>query len=114
MERHAYRGPPAATIASMNLPTVTSAATTPSFLAPSLSWTSSIATMSGDARWSTMPAASLSNLLCGSVGSRFSTLYVATASSSFFCLRVTSGSVRPALTVPSWRAATVYVPAYWL
>ena len=49
---------------------------------PLLSWTSSSASTSGEASRSTMPVASSSNLAWSSAGERFSTLYVATDSSS--------------------------------
>ena len=50
ISRHSYAGPPAAWIAAISLASVWSAATTPSSVAPSLSWTSSTATRSGAAR----------------------------------------------------------------
>ena len=61
--------------------------------------------MSGDCRWSTIAAACAANV--PSVGSRFSTLYVATASSERDCLRVVSRSRPPAFTVPRVRAVSV-------
>jgi hypothetical protein len=59
---------------------VTLASTVESLMAPLLSCTSSSDTMSGERRLLTISAASASNFACGSVGSRFSTLSVATAS----------------------------------
>ncbi len=77
----------------------------PSFFAPLLSWISSRDTMSGDRRLFTIAAAWAANV--SSVGSRFSTLYVATASSEERCLRMVSRS-RPALfSVPSSLATRV-------
>ena len=75
---------------------VWSAATVPSLVGPLLSWISSRATMSGLLRLVTMPWASAGELVAGSVGSRFSTLYVATASSLSRCLRVVSRWIPPA------------------
>jgi hypothetical protein len=56
------------------LVSVWSAATTPSSVAPSLSWISSTATTSGFARFVTMPCARRWNFESGSDGARFSTL----------------------------------------
>ena len=63
--------------------------------------------MSGLFRLVTMPSASRANLSLGSVGSRFSTLYVATASSLLFCLRVTSRWMPPSVSAPSSVACTM-------
>src|ERR1700712_3997258 len=90
-----YAGPPAALIAAISLLSVWSAATTPSSVAPSLSWISSTEITSGDFRLVTTPAPRRSNFDCGSLGARFSTLYVATASWSL-----------------AWGVATV--PGRWL
>ena len=60
------------------------------FDGPSLSCTSSSATMSGARRLSTIRSASRANFAAGSTGDRFSTLNVAIASSLVVCGRVTS------------------------
>jgi hypothetical protein len=98
MERQSYVGPPAATTASISFCTVWSAATVPSFVAPLLSWISSRDTMSGDWRLCTIAAACSAKVL--SDGSRFSTLYVATASSPFFCFSVVSRATPALFSVP--------------
>ncbi len=88
-------------MASVSFFSVCPASTTPSFVVPLSSWTSSRATTSGEARLVTRAAARRSNFACGVLGERFSTLYVATASSSSFCLRVVSRRSLLSLSVPS-------------
>ncbi len=105
MERQSYAGPPAATIASISFLTVWSAATVPSFVAPLLSWISSRDRMSGDCRLFTIAAACAAKV--PSDGSRFSTLYVATASSFRDCLRVVSRFRPPCFRVPISLATSV-------
>ena len=78
--RYSYAGPPASATASVRRCNVSSAATTPSSVAPSLSCTSSIERTSGARRLWTMSPASASNFAAGSFASRFSTLNVATDS----------------------------------
>jgi hypothetical protein len=73
-DRQSYFGPPAATIAVVSFVSVWSAATTPSSVAPVLSWTSSTAMTSGSARLVTTPSARRWYFVAGSDGARFSTL----------------------------------------
>ena len=61
----------------MSIPSVTSASTTPLFVGPLLSWTSSTARMAGAPRFETMREARPSNFACGSPGLRLLTLNVA-------------------------------------
>ncbi|CAM5699714.1 hypothetical protein SVIOM342S_03476 [Streptomyces violaceorubidus] len=78
----------------------------PSSVAPLLSWISSSDTMSGDFRWCTIASACAAKV--SSDGSkRFSTLYVATASSRALCGRVDSRSVPPRSRAPISPATSV-------
>ena len=94
-------------MASVSFASVWPAATTPSSVAPVSSWTSSTATMSGLARFVTMPCASASNFDAGSDGARFSTLYVATASCRAALVAATTRSGAECCTSPTVVAAIV-------
>ncbi len=89
--RQSYAGPPAAEIAATSFASVWSAATTPLSVPPELSCTSSTEITSGAARLWTIRPARRSNFDCGSLGARFSTLNVATASWSAAGAAVVSG-----------------------
>ncbi len=78
MSRNAYGGPPTASIVSTSVCQVTDASVVASLTGPLLSWISSIAITSGDWRWSTIRSASSAHFGGASLGSRFSTLNVAT------------------------------------
>ena len=97
--RNWYVGPPAPWIAAIRSWKVCVADVTAEFVVPSLSWISWTPTMSGARRLFTISDASRANFAGVSFGERFSTLKLATVSSSAVGGRVTSRSRPPSTRV---------------
>jgi hypothetical protein len=97
-------------IAAMSFAYVAPALTTLSLTGPLSSCTSSRATTSGAARFTTMARAMALNLSAGSAGSRFSTLNVAIASRAGDAGSATSGMSPPLMTMSGAVTWTLKLP----